>query len=454
VKKKEKMKTKTKAVVLIEIALVLCSMLLVALPVIATDQTTQKVSANAVTRASEDDFTLGIYGNANEDDTIDMRDTTYIKLVIFGKKHKNDLADANYDGKVSMLDVGQVKLIILGKEKELTFIDTAGGVVTVLKPVERIIPLGRDQIEPLRSIGVADKIIGVGKYSRDPDYFPEFKDHPLVSKDDLEGLIVLEPDIIFTRGLLYKATTYDIVYNWFKSNAPHIPVVGFDCRFSATYPSEVKKLGYIFERREEAEEFLDFYQGCINTIKEQVEGNSEEDKPKVYFAASYKIDNPSSLYSTCGRESSSVKEIVDAGGKYIFDDLTGDKWGIAIDAEELIERDPDIIVAQCSGRFGYGLDVSDTADLEAARNDILSRPELQKMSAVKNKRIYIITHGAGGLTSTPKNFVASAYLAKWFYPDLFDDLEPRAIHQEYITRFQGLDIDLDKKGVFVYPEPS
>jgi iron complex transport system substrate-binding protein len=25
------------------------------------------------------------------------------------------------------------------------------------------------------------------------------------------------------------------------------------------------------------------------------------------------------------------------------------------------------------------------------------------------------------------------------------------IHQEYLTRFQGLDIDLDEKGVFVYP---
>jgi iron complex transport system substrate-binding protein len=30
------------------------------------------------------------------------------------------------------------------------------------------------------------------------------------------------------------------------------------------------------------------------------------------------------------------------------------------------------------------------------------------------------------------------------------DIEPKATHQEYLTRFQGLDIDLDKKGVFVY----
>ena len=66
------MKTKTKTLALVEIAIVLCSLVVVAtLPVIAADQTPQKVSASTrvVTTASEDEFTLGIYGNANEDDT-------------------------------------------------------------------------------------------------------------------------------------------------------------------------------------------------------------------------------------------------------------------------------------------------------------------------------------------------------------------------------------------------
>jgi iron complex transport system substrate-binding protein len=43
-------------------------------------------------------------------------------------------------------------------------------------------------------------------------------------------------------------------------------------------------------------------------------------------------------------------------------------------------------------------------------------------------------------------------MAKWFHPDLFKDLDPQSIHQEYLTRFQGLDYDLSKQGVFVYPE--
>ncbi|RLI05030.1 hypothetical protein DRO22_03350, partial [Candidatus Bathyarchaeota archaeon] len=105
------MRTKNKVFILVEIAVVLCSMLLVAIPGIAAEQNTQKVYATAL----EDDYVLGIYGNANEDDTIDMRDLTYVKLIFFGKKPETELADAKYDGKINPLDFVQIKLIIVGK---------------------------------------------------------------------------------------------------------------------------------------------------------------------------------------------------------------------------------------------------------------------------------------------------------------------------------------------------
>ena len=49
------------------------------------------------------------------------------------------------------------------------------------------------------------------------------------------------------------------------------------------------------------------------------------------------------------------------------------------------------------------------------------------------------------------HFIGIAYMTKWFYPDLFEDLDPKVIHQEYLTEFQHLDYDLDEHGVFVYP---
>ena len=86
--------------------------------------------------AEEDDFVLDIYGNANEDDTIDMRDLTYVKRIFFGEKPETELADAKYDGKIDSLDFVQIKLVIVGKENVLTLIDTADRTVTVSMPVE------------------------------------------------------------------------------------------------------------------------------------------------------------------------------------------------------------------------------------------------------------------------------------------------------------------------------
>ena len=204
-KKKEKMKTKNKLLALMEIAIMLCSVLLVALPAIATDQNqeTQKVSASTVTATSEiyEPGPLDVYGNANEDDVIDMRDTTYIKLVIFGKKPKTDLADANNDGKVSMLDVGQTKLIILGKEKKLTFIDIFGEAETVNKPINRIVHLGVRGLEVTRILDARDKLVAVATtyHAKQPRFYPVIGKLPVVGRDedcDFEKVLSLKPDAV------------------------------------------------------------------------------------------------------------------------------------------------------------------------------------------------------------------------------------------------------------------
>ncbi|MHC1604282.1 MAG: hypothetical protein ACXQTK_06270, partial [Candidatus Syntropharchaeales archaeon] len=51
--------------------------------------------------SASDDYTLGIYGNANQDDTIDMRDVTKIARMICWLEDEVDLADAKYDGNIN-----------------------------------------------------------------------------------------------------------------------------------------------------------------------------------------------------------------------------------------------------------------------------------------------------------------------------------------------------------------
>jgi len=411
---------KRKIVVLVGI--VLCSMLLAAILC---------GTASALKSA----FTLDIYGNANEDTTIDMRDVTFTERIILGLNASSDLADANYDGRIDMRDVTQTELIILGKEKELTIIDTANRTVTVKKPLKRIVVFTSDILEPMRSINATDEVVGVDTYTLQKEvFFTEFADYPCVGSvwsPDYEALLALNPDAVFT----YASYGKDIP-DKLEELDPNIATVCLDCFDPLVYVEEVTKLAYILGRTEEAKEFLDFYEGFLNTIMERVSDIPEEDKPRVYFEAWDK-------YKTVGTGSGRHTEIVIAGGKNIFDDLSGT---VKIDPEELIKRDPEVIIR---GTWINGFETDDIAELSVIRDEIVNRPELAGVSAVKNGRVYVT---AEGIPSGASFFVRIGNYAKWFYPELFEDFDPIAYLQEYLTRFQRLDFNVSEEGVFVYPE--
>ena len=118
-----------------------------------------------------------------------------------------------------------------------------------------------------------------------------------------------------------------------------------------------------------------------------------------------------------------------------------------IDPEDVIVRNPAIIVKQDYTRGEYGYNVDDATGLKDARDEIMGRSGLSEVRAVKNGDVHLIVKEITG----GKHFIAVGYFGKWFHPDLFEDLNPQAIHQEYLTDFQGLDYDLSEHGVFVYP---
>ena len=440
------MKTKNKLIAMVEIAIVLCSLFLVALPAIAAqdqNQGMQKVSASAITTASEDDYVLGIYGNANEDDTIDMGDVVYTKLAIFGKKPKTELCDAKYDGRINVLDVIQTKLIILGKERELTIVDSLDRIVTVKKPLKRIIPTHPPAIEALRPLKLPkDIIVGIGTWPipLHPVFFAEFIDVPCIGtgwNPDVEAILELNPDLVILTALYGRLKpTADVL------ESAGIPAVAFKLQAPECHREEVETLGYIFDKEEEAEKYIDWREEILNSIKDKVEKIPEEDKPKVYFETSGQYET----HIFCGNF------IKAGGGKNIFEGMSG-----TIDAEAVIAGDPDIIVKLAPRTAGgCGVDADDTAEFKALREEIMSRPELQKVKAVEEGEIYILANHLVSFYPACgcRAFIGYAYFAKWLQPTLFEDLDPKTIHQEYLTRFQGLDIDLDEKGVFAYPEPS
>ncbi len=96
------------------------------------------------------DYTLGIFGNANMDDTIDELDIEYVRGIIAGTDEATELADANYDGRIDEDDIAQIELIIAGEEAELTIIDSSGRTITVTYPIESIVSLSHTSAEAIK----------------------------------------------------------------------------------------------------------------------------------------------------------------------------------------------------------------------------------------------------------------------------------------------------------------
>ena len=384
--------------------------------------------------AAASDYTLGIFGNANEDETINMQDVTYTELIILEYRDKTELADGKYDGKINMQDVTQIELVILGREKELTIVDALGDAITVNKPVTRIVTLPPSSLDTIRTIGAEDKVVGISTYL-DEVYFPELSKLPSVGSSwlnpDLEKIIELKPDAVFT------------LTNWNpgiedKLVPVGIPVVRLEFNKPTGIPESITKLGYILDKKNKAKEFLDWYNGYIDEIEARTERLSDDEKPRVYEGFLDEVLAKGDIwYPAC--EIAGGINIATAAG------IEGRK---SVDPEWVVVQNPDIMVFgmhPTEGEEGYSVD--DPADMKRVRDEIMNRPEFANVNAVKTGRVHLFAWQIGlGMHSV----ISTAYRAKWFHPDLFEDLDPQEIHQEYLTEFQGLDYDLNEQGVFVY----
>ena len=433
------MKTKNKTLAAVEIAIVLCSVFLVAIPAIAAqeqNQEMQKVSASEVTTASEDDYVLGVYGNANEDDTIDMRDLTYVKLIFFGKKPETELADAKYDGKINPLDFIQIKLIIVGKEKELTVVDDVNRIVTIDMPLERIVSIsGTYGPETFCAFGVGDRLVGVADSAKKTKELETYlKDVPGVGgfiTVDAEMILKLKPQIVETYVCTYKYHS-----ELEKAlNAAGIKLVAIDFHKPKTYSNAIRTMGYMLNKQERAEELINFEQQHLNLIKERVDDLTDEQKPRVYYET-YKD------YQTFGSGNAEDVLLIMCGGINIFAELPAGYT--IIDSEAVIKRNPQVILKMVSlNMCPIGYDVTNTGPMDELRNGIMKRPGWDHTDAVKNGKVYLIS----GRTGSTHSCVRNSYIAKWFHPELFEDIDPVEIHREWMEGFLGIEY----KGVYAYP---
>lgn len=341
------------------------------------------------------------------------------------------------------------------REEPITIIDSSGTEVEIPRPVERIVIAYPTIGEPIRLLGAWDKVVGRDFYTTDEVLFPGASELPCVVGPmghyliNYEKVFELDPDLFLTMAMPIPGleTVRDKL-------EPEIPVVALNFENPATLAENMRKLGLILGKEKEADEYIDFYQRVVNGITEKTARIPEAEKPRMFFwPLNYDY---ASRYMTYGKSFSSALEaqVEIVGGINIAEDLPGAYP--YVNPEWLAEQDIDVIIGHVSpmvirGIFGYEVD-----DATVAQNTIdwiMNKdkdPVLAGSDAVKDRRVYLYQNE---LVGSPKFVVALAYMAKWCHPELFPDLDPREIHQEYLTRFMGIDYDLSKHGVLFYPEP-
>lgn len=395
-------------------------------------------------QASDD--VLGIFGNANMDDDIDEKDIAYLEGVIKGTSPATNLSDANYDGKIDAQDIENIKSIIEGNEKNLTFIDSDEVPVTVKKPIKRIVVLLSSSLEVLRILDADDRVVGISQYILDNrgKFFPYISDRSSagdVSSPDYESILSLNPDIVLLYGKTEGSSTSTA---GFEENLPGVTVVRVTFNDPSIMIEEIIKLGYIIDSEEKAKEYASFVGRYLNAIETKVISYSDDKKPNVYMECPW-----GPYIAPTKKAGHSHQHCVMAGGNNIAANLTPNLGAafVTVDPEWVVNQNPEIIIKTKEGKdFGY--DAVNSSALASARDEILKRPELANVDAVKNGKVYVLSTD---IWHTPEFFVGICYCAKWLHANDFIDLDPMAIQQEYLNKFLNLDYQLNKKSAFIYP---
>ncbi|MDC7125358.1 MAG: ABC transporter substrate-binding protein [Spirochaetales bacterium] len=331
--------------------------------------------------------------------------------------------------------------LVENTEDHIIVLDNRGNEVTIKKPVKKIISLGMGELYSCaRAIDAKELIISVNSYvSRNLVFFPDFANLPVISDSqdgvDQEKILEMDPDVIFMKNEFYGQINDTI-----RDSYPTV-YIAFD------KPEDIEMFGAIVGKEDEAAEYFEWMNGYLNMIDSRISQLAEEDYQDVFvfYGGEYGM-TPPPPYGTFGKANLRNEIIRRAGGINIAENLDGD-W-ITVDPEWLIEKDPEMIVREfyittSSPAMGYS--VSNHSDAATMLQTLIKQPAIEATTAVKTGNVSMIF----GDIFEDSWFVGVAYLAKLFHPDLFEDLDPVKMHQEFLNHFQGLDYDMNTQGVFV-----
>lgn len=424
------------------------------------------------------DSSLEIFGNANGDSKLDSDDVSMIdRYVELKAKSDNSeieklginltFADANGDGKVDSADSKLVKDILDRKEGvKMKMLDGKRNPKTITIRDEYVLASDyTTNAELVNILGVVDQVVAVDKaiYLMKDFYMANCKNLNSLVNYGNQNSSTVSVDLCTQAGVNLWLCQTDS-YTDIKANA-----VGEAIYLGLTQsldgkPSEsvcgqaILKAGYIFDKVQRAEEYVAWLDGIYDKIYDKTKDLKDSEKPRVlmtYYGHYMLNQSTKTIYAyTNSYLDAQAAEL--AGAKNIITDHTSDfTSSINLSLEKMADWEDDIDYVMVrtiylSGSGGYtegvplnGYIIDDSSGLDSAGKYLSS---LELLSGFNPDQFKLF---CGYLTNDSTcGMLCAAYYAELFHPVLFSDFDADKVHQEYISKWMGIDYDLSKHGVF------
>ncbi len=404
------------------------------------------------------DCHLWIYGNVNGDDYIDQEDIDLLEQIIAGEaeevyiiaydgysasgvSQRISLADANQDGVLDEDDIAYIQDMIAYMERYSNAVNTGtldtfdeeftiyynnvdNKACSVDLPIKTIISMYFSNSEIVRLLGAVDRVVATDSTTlAKPTLLPEFQGLPDLGDRkavNSEAVLATGADAYFTGS----ASTYSDYLEADVGEAMDI------IRLSAWEDNNVMvgvlTLGYMLGTTEKAYEYIDWCNYYIDLIADRTAGLEEK---ATVISPKGRVSTEPTLLEGNGPGSGQYEINELAGAEDLSDQLSATSEYPDYTQEWALIANPDFIII--SGYCGWEYEPS---DVQLRVYDVIDKvtSTYQGTTAANNGQVYFI---ANELYTGPSNIVAMVYVATWLYPDLFEDLDGRAVFEEYIERF-------------------
>lgn len=310
--------------------------------------------------------------------------------------------------------------------EDRTVVDMRGDEITVPADTSTVLTVNSVATQMVLMLGGEDAAATMGKGfnygegSLNASMFPGLADVPTFSREDstVENIAAIGPDFVLEGN-------DDVIAQLRDAGIPAAYI-------SVTSPETIVEAVHIIgdalggEADQKAQAYEDAYNEALEDTKARTADLSDDEKPRVLYMRSTE--------STTGANSMPDSWITAAGGINAAAEAGFDGSGAEINAETIMNIDPDIIICESQ-------DVADQFLSDAAYNEL---------AAVQSGKVYAAPFGTAVWSmGTAETLLQLSWAGTIINPDLFSDVDLDAVTSDFYQEFFGYELSQDElDGIF------